>query len=168
LSPVRVLVVMGVSGAGKSTVGALLAKELGWGYAEGDAFHPPANVAKMSQGIPLGDDDRLPWLQAIGAAIGGWLEEGRPMVVTCSALRQRYRDILKAGRPEVGFVHLAGAEALIALRLQARKGHFMPPGLLRSQFDALEPPDDAIRVEIDPPPEEIVGLIRRRLEGGGD
>lgn len=132
-----VVVVMGVSGSGKSTVGGLLAERLGVPYAEADDFHPAANVAKMAAGQPLDDTDRAPWLDAIA----GWIGErgARGGVVSCSALRHRYRDRLREAPAEVFFVHLDGSPELIADRLAARTGHFMPPELLRSQFDSLEP-----------------------------
>jgi len=137
------VVVMGVSGSGKSTVGGLLAQRLGVPYAEADDFHPPANVAKMAAGHPLDDADRAPWLDAIA----GWITDrhGEGGVVSCSALRRRYRDRLRKAAPALFFVHLDGPEELIASRLTARTGHFMPAGLLRSQLDALEPlePDEA-------------------------
>lgn len=131
------VVVMGVSGSGKSTVGELLAERLGVPYAEADAFHPRANVEKMSAGTPLDDEDRRPWLDAIA----GWLSEhaGQGGVVSCSALRRRYRDRLRGCGAPLFFVHLDGAEELIARRLESRKGHFMPRSLLRSQFATLEP-----------------------------
>ena len=135
-----VLVVMGVSGAGKSTVAVILADKLGWPLQEGDALHPPANVAKMSAGTPLTDEDRWPWLAVIAGVIDQWRAEGRSGIVTCSALRRAYRDILIGPRREVRLVYLRGAKPLIAARLAARRGHFMPPALLDSQFAALEEP----------------------------
>lgn len=136
-SQLPVIVVMGVSGSGKSTVGGLLAERLGVPYAEADDFHPPANIAKMSAGHPLDDADREPWLDAIAH----WIEErrGHGGVVSCSALRRRYRDRLRATAPDLFFVHLDGPPELIAARMAARMEHFMPSQLLRSQFDALEP-----------------------------
>ncbi|MBM9506128.1 gluconokinase [Actinacidiphila acididurans] len=138
-----VIVVMGVSGSGKSTVGGLLAERLGVPYAEADDFHPAANIAKMSAGHPLDDTDRAPWL----AAIADWIAErgDRGGVVSCSALRRRYRDRLRQAGPPLFFVHLDGPEELIAARLAARMQHFMPTGLLQSQIETLEPlePDEA-------------------------
>jgi gluconokinase len=150
------VVVMGVSGSGKSTVGGLLAERLGVPYAEADDFHPPANIAKMAAGHPLDDTDRAPWLDAIA----DWITDrhGEGGVVSCSALRRRYRDRLRAAAPALFFVHLDGSEELIAARLTARMSHFMPPGLLRSQFDALEPlgPDEAgAVVAIDGGPQQL-------------
>lgn len=142
-APRPVIVVMGVSGSGKSTVGGLLAERLGVPYAEADDFHPAANIAKMSAGRPLDDADRAPWLDAIAAWIAGRGDRGG--VVSCSALRRRYRDRLRAASPWVFFLHLDGPPELIAARLTARMQHFMPSGLLDSQFEALEPlePDEA-------------------------
>ena len=129
------VVVMGVSGSGKSTVGSALAAELGWAFLDADDLHPAANVAAMAAGRPLDDTDRAPWLEAVGA----WLDTHRPCVVACSALRRRYRDVLR--RDGVLFVHLAGDHTLLAERLAGRTGHFMPAALLDSQLDALEPPE---------------------------
>lgn len=154
---VPLVVVMGVSGSGKSTVGALLAERLGLPYAEADDLHPPSNIAKMAAGIPLDDTDRAPWLDRIAAWLGG-AEGGAGGVVTCSALRRRYRDRLRADAPDAFFLHLDGSEELIGCRLAARTGHFMPPGLLRSQFEALDPLDTdekGLTVPVDASPEEI-------------
>jgi gluconokinase len=138
----RVLVVMGVSGSGKSTVGKLLAEGLGWTFEEGDTLHPPANIAKMKAGHPLTDADRAPWLAAIGRWIDECLAAGRSGVITCSALKRAYRDQLDRGRPQVTFVFLDLDQATIAERLKHRKGHFMPPSLLASQFADLQVPGD--------------------------
>ena len=132
---------MGVSGVGKSTVAKGLSTLLGWTYAEGDAFHPEANVAKMRAGTPLDDDDRWPWLRSIGAWMDGQVAAGEPSVVTCSALRRAYRDLLREGRPEVVFCHLIAGEELVTDRVGRRSDHFMPASLLRSQYDTLEPLD---------------------------
>jgi gluconokinase len=161
--PYSVLTVMGVSGSGKTTIAPLLAAALGWSYAEGDQFHPPANIAKMKSGTPLTDEDRAPWLAGMAKAIGEWLAAGRPTVLACSALKQRYRDVLKQGRPEVGFVWLKGDQATIAARLAGRRGHFMPPALLASQFAALEEPADAIEVDLRDTPERIVATVLKVL-----
>jgi gluconokinase len=156
---VSAVVVMGVSGAGKSTVGQLIAARLGCPFRDADSFHPPANIAKMSSGQPLTDEDRWPWLHAIAAWIAEHRAAGTICVVTCSALKRIYRDIITDHqRADVRLVHLAGSFDLIAARLAARKGHFMPPALLKSQFDALEPPaadERAITVSIDMTPEAI-------------
>jgi gluconokinase len=134
------LVVMGVSGSGKTTVGELLAKRLGWAFMEGDRLHPPANVEKMRQGIPLTDADRWPWLDRIGEELKSWAGEGKSGVLTCSALKRAYRDRIRAARPDVRFVYVKGSEALIAARVAARHHEYMPASLLRSQFDTLEEP----------------------------
>jgi gluconokinase len=154
---------MGVSGSGKTEIGTRLAEALGGTFVEGDDYHPPANVAKMRSGVPLDDADRQPWLERLSREIGAWLDAGKTVVLACSALKQRYRDILKAGRPGVRFVHLKGDEALIRKRLDKRRGHYMPASLLESQFAALEEAGDAITVGIDAPPDAIVAEIRQAL-----
>jgi gluconokinase len=164
---VTILVVMGVSGSGKSTIAQRLAAAEGWPVLEGDAFHPPANVAKMASGTPLTDEDRWPWLRAIAAAIDADRARGESAVVACSALRRAYRDILIGERPDVRLVYLKGSQALISERMQARKGHFMPPALLDSQFQTLEEPgpdENPITVEIGGAPDEIVRAILERLQ----
>lgn len=151
----RVLVVMGVSGSGKSTVAAMVAEQLGWDFAEGDSMHPPANVDKMHAGTPLTDDDRWPWLDVVAAWIRDHLDRGAPGVVTCSALKRSYRDVLRA--PGVVFVHVAGDGSLIQDRMSQRSGHFMPTSLLASQLATLEPPqpDEAhITIAADRTPDE--------------
>ena len=161
------LVVMGVSGSGKSTIADRLAERLGWRYEDGDGFHPPANVAKMSAGHALTDEDRWPWLQAIAEQIDRLSADGQRAVVACSALKRSYRDILVHGRDDIRIVFLNGTQDLIADRLAARKGHFMPPGLLASQFRTLEPPQPAERpltVSIDAPVEAVVDDIVRQLK----
>jgi len=163
------LVVMGVSGSGKSTIADALAKRLGWRCEDGDKFHPARNVAKMSAGQPLTDEDRWPWLQAIADEIDRSCKTGERVVVACSALKRAYRNILVHGRNDVRFVFLDGTEALIAGRLAARKGHFMPPGLLTSQFKTLEPPaadERPLTVSIDAPVGAIVDDIIRQLTPG--
>lgn len=142
--------VMGVSGCGKSTVAGLLAGRLGWDLEEGDDLHPSANVAKMAAGVPLTDDDRWPWLARVAAWIREHTDAGRPGVITCSALKRAYRDVLRG--PDVVFVYLHGSKELIAARLAARHGHYMPTSLLDSQFATLEPPagdEHALEIEID-------------------
>ena len=138
------VVVMGVSGSGKSTVARGLSTVLGWEYAEGDAFHPEANVEKMRSGTPLTDDDRWPWLEAIGAWISGKEQRGESAVVTCSALRRVYRDLLRQGRPHVRFLHVTAESEVIRDRMENRPDHYMPPALLPSQLATLEPlgPDE--------------------------
>lgn len=161
-----VLVVMGVSGSGKTTVGEGLARRLGWPFLEGDSLHPPANVAKMKSGTPLDDADRLPWLRAIAARIDDWRRAGSPGIVTCSALKRSYRRILVGDRPEVRLVFLKGTRDTIAPRMAARRGHFMPPGLLQSQLDTLEEPgadERPITVAVDGAPDAIVAEVLRAL-----
>jgi gluconokinase len=163
------LIVMGVSGAGKSSVGEALAARLGWRYEDGDAFHPASNVAKMRAGQPLTDDDRWPWLRAIAAEIDRVCQSGGHVVMACSALRRAYRDVLLHDRKDVRLIFLDGTELLVEDRLSHRKGHFMPPGLLASQFATLEPPDAderAVRVSIDAPIEGIVDDVLNQLSLG--
>jgi gluconokinase len=159
-----VIVLMGVSGAGKTTVGERLAEVLGAGFAEGDAYHPPANVEKMRSGTPLDDADRWPWLEILSREIGRWLDEDRTMVLACSALKASYRKVLKGGRDGVHFVYLKGEESLIQARLDQRRDHYMPSSLLRSQIAALEEPDDAITVDIADSTEAIVRRICREID----
>jgi gluconokinase len=157
-----VIVVMGVSGCGKTTVAEQLAARLGWQLAEADIFHSPANIAKMRGGIPLTDEDRWPWLAAIAKWIDAARATHRPGVITCSALKRRYRDIIVGERPDVRLVYLKGDYDLIARRMAAREAHYMPVGLLQSQFDALEEPgpdENAIVVPIESRPEDIVTNI---------
>ncbi|MGW2890792.1 gluconokinase [Streptomyces griseoruber] len=165
----HVIAVMGVAGTGKTTIGHLLATRLGVPYAEGDDFHPPANIAKMSAGVPLEDADRWPWLDAIGAWAHG--RAGRGGVVSCSALKRAYRDRLRATAPGLVFVHLAGDRALIEDRMGHRRGHFMPTALLDSQFATLQPlqPDEAgVVVDVSGTPEEITERAVRALAGLSD
>jgi gluconokinase len=164
--PAKVLVVMGVSGAGKTTIGALLAGRLGWEFADGDWFHPPANVRKMQSGEALSDDDRWPWLEAIAAWVDAKRRLDERAVIACSVLKRSYRDVVIGPRADVRLVFLDGDRALIARRLAARRGHFMPPTLLDSQFSTLEAPaadEDAIVVSIAPRPHEIVNDIIDQL-----
>ncbi|MFN6956109.1 MAG: gluconokinase [Acetobacteraceae bacterium] len=165
------IVVMGVSGAGKSTVGALLAERLGWPFEDGDSFHPPANVEKMRAGTPLTDEDRWPWLAAIAQRIAAARAGGRGVVIACSALRRAYRDVLRAGHADIRFLHLTGEPALIMARQAARQGHYMPASLVASQFATLEPPDteaDVIDLDVDPEPPAIVQKAIAALRRRGD
>ena len=165
-----VVVMMGVSGSGKTTVARGVAARLGWDVLEGDSFHPPNNVAKMSKGIPLDDADRLPWLHAIARAIDAELAAGRSCVVTCSALKRSYRDILIGPRKNVALVYLQGSHALLAERMRNRVGHFMPPSLLDSQLATLEEPtpeEAPITVAVAPPPERIVDAVIAALRERG-
>ena len=153
------VVVMGVSGSGKSTVASALARRLGWEFAEADTFHSPANVAKMRAGVPLTDDDRWPWLEAIAARIGDARRRQQPLVVACSALKRAYRERLSGGSDDVRFVYLQGDYETIAGRLAGRSGHYMPPSLLRSQFDTLEEPspdEGAVVLSIAESPERLL------------
>src|SRR5277367_6365904 len=160
------IIVMGVSGSGKSTIGALLASRLRCEFEDADWLHPAANVEKMHHGIPLTDQDRLPWLNAVAAWIDHCRQSGERRVVACSALKRWYRDILIGDRPDVRLVYLKGDEALIARRIATRHEHFMPPSLLHSQFEALEEPgpdEDPVTVSIKPQPREIVAQILSAL-----
>ena len=162
-----VVAVMGVSGSGKSTIAAMLAHRLHWIYEDGDWFHPQSNVEKMHRGIPLTDEDRWPWLHAITAWIDATRKAGNHGVVACSALKRAYRDILVDDRPDVRLVYLKGDHDLVARRIAARDGHFMPSSLLESQFAALEEPhgdEHAIVVSITPHPREIVEAIVKELQ----
>jgi carbohydrate kinase (thermoresistant glucokinase family) len=160
------IVVMGVSGAGKSTIGSRLAEQLNRPLIEGDSLHPPANIEKMSRGTPLADEDRMPWLKAIAARIDDARQARAPIIVTCSALKRVYRAALTNGHGDVGFVYLRGEKALIAQRLAARIDHFMPPALLDSQFAALQEPEDdepTIVIPIDAAPDDIVASILQKF-----
>jgi gluconokinase/shikimate kinase len=159
---------MGVSGSGKSTVGQALAGQLGWDYEDGDDLHPPQNVAKMAAGHRLSDADRQPWLALVAEWIRRHTESGRPGVIACSALKRRYRDVLRGER--VVFVLLAGDHDLIMARLAARRGHFMPPELLDSQFADLEPPQSderAITVDVGEDPDATARQVIARLRAEG-
>jgi carbohydrate kinase (thermoresistant glucokinase family) len=163
-----ILVVMGVSGSGKTTVAVLLAERLHSAFQEGDALHPPENVAKMKSGIPLDDADRLPWLHRIAQKIDEWRSAGQSGVLTCSALKRNYRDIVIGDRPGVRLVYLKGSRELIRRRVEERKGHFMPASLLDSQFTTLEEPgpdEHPITVDIGDAPDQIADEVVRRLAG---
>jgi carbohydrate kinase (thermoresistant glucokinase family) len=162
----RAIIVMGVSGVGKTTVAERLAKRLGWTFSDADAFHPPANVEKMRSGTPLTDDDRWPWFRIVAGEIDRHRTVGQGYVTACSALKQAYRAILTDGRPDVRVVYLKGSRELIMSRLQQRKGHYFPPILLDSQFATLEEPltsEHALVVSIDTPVDAIVDEIVRLL-----
>lgn len=162
-----IAVVMGVAGAGKTTVGERLAERLGWEFIEGDRLHPPQNVAKMQSGHPLTDADRMPWLAAIAQAIDVWRAAGSRGVITCSALKRDYRRRIIGGQADVRLVYLDGSRELIGERLAARRGHFMPAALLDSQFAALEPPgpdENPITVSVDQPLDGIVAQIAAALQ----
>jgi gluconokinase len=157
-----IVIVMGVVGSGKTTVGRLLAEQLGWGFADADDFHSASNVEKIRRGIALDDDDRRPWLESLRAAINGWIAEKRNFVLACSALKRSYRRELSVG-PDVQFVYLKGSAELIAQRLRSRHGHFAGEQILASQFADLEEPEDAVTVEIAMTPQQIVSEIREKL-----
>ncbi len=161
-----ILVVMGVSGSGKTTIAQELAARLGWPFEEGDALHPDANVAKMHAGIPLTDADRKPWLEAVAAWIDGQRSKRQPGIITCSALKRSYRQLIIGNRPEVRLIYLRGSLNLIAKRLAGRHGHFMPPSLLQSQLDTLEEPgteENPLIVDIAGPAAQIADEIIERL-----
>src|SRR6266404_2938500 len=153
---------MGTTGAGKTTIGTMLATQLNWQFADADAFHPPANIDKMSHGTPLNDADRAPWLAAMRKAILEWIAAGKNVVLACSALKRAYRDELRPS-PEVKIVYLKGNYALFAERIRHRHGHFAGEQILAGQFADLEEPDDAITIDASKTPDEIVAEIRKRL-----
>ena len=157
-----ILIIMGVVGSGKTTVGTLAAQKLGWQFADADDFHLRESIRKISQGIPLTDADRAPWLAAMRSAIEQWQKESKNVVLACSALKHSYREELRAG--DVHFVYLKGYAELIAQRLHARHGHFATDSILKSQFADLEEPKDALTVSIDQPPEAIVDEIFDKLK----
>lgn len=160
----RFLIVMGVAGSGKTTVGEQLAQHLGWNFYDADAFHPAENIAKMANGAPLNDTDRAPWLAALSALISTSLNQNRPAVLACSALKESYRQQLLAGNEGVQFVYLRGSYDLIWSRISSRKDHYMKPQMLQSQFDALEEPGDAWIFDVSLPVVEIVRGIVKQLE----
>ncbi len=157
-----IVIVMGVVGAGKTTIGRLLVDQLGWEFADADDFHPQTNVDKIRHGIALTDADRQPWLLRLREAITEWIKAGASVVLACSALKEKYRQTLDVG-PEVRFVYLKGSANLIAERLHSRHGHFANEQILASQFADLEEPNSAIAVDISRTPHEIVAVIRQRL-----
>lgn len=162
----QALILMGVSGSGKTAVGKWLSQELNWPFFDGDDFHPKENVAKMAAGIPLDDDDRIPWLLNLHDIIADHLAQGKSLLLACSALKQTYRDLLLDGNPNTRFVHLKGDFGLIMSRMQERAGHYMKPEMLQSQFETLEEPADALTVDIaqnlDRITEEIITKLQLR------
>ena len=163
-----IVVVMGVAGSGKTTIGQKLAAALGWGFSDTDEFHGPASISKMKTGVALTDADREPWLSAIKAAIDERKHEGASHVFACSALKARYREVMREDDPQVRFVYLRGDAKLIAHRLSGRVGHFFNPALLSSQFETLEEPLDALTVDIAQTPDALVGQIVAALMEGRD
>jgi len=157
-----IVLLMGVSGAGKTTVGAALASELGWQFADADDYHSPANIEKMRSGIPLTDADRAPWLESLRAIVLRWIDERRNGILACSALRAAYRDRLLVA-PEVRLVYLKAGRDLLRQRLHDRKGHYMRESMLESQIDTLEEPDRALVIDASQPPARIVAEIRKNL-----
>ncbi len=164
MKPPTVIVIMGVAGSGKTTVGQALARALGWSFADADGFHPPANVAKMSAGEPLTDADRAPWLAAIRAHIDAKLARGENAVVACSALKAGYRHGLLAGDTRRHLVYLQGTRDQLWDRISGRQNHFMKPAMLDSQLAALEAPTDALTLNIAPPAAELISRIRTELK----
>jgi len=157
-----IVIIMGTTGAGKTTIGTILATQLDWQFADADTFHPPANIEKMSHGIPLTDADRAPWLETMRKSILEWIAAGKNAVLACSALKRAYRDELRPS-PEVKIVYLKGDYALFAERIRHRQGHFAGEQILAGQFADLEEPTDAITIDAAHSPEEIVAEIRKRL-----
>ena len=157
-------IVMGVSGTGKSTIGKLLSDRTGWGFYDADDFHPPSNIAKMNHGIPLTDSDRVPWLLKLQQLIVKISDKGQHGILACSALKSQYRQILQNDRSDVIFIYLRGNYDCIQSRIQQRTGHFMSSSLLRSQFDTLEEPQNALTIDVSDPPEAIVEEILHYLQ----
>ena len=158
-----IIVLMGVSGSGKTTVGKMLATQLEWSFYDGDDFQPKDNLTKMEQGMPLNDRDRRPWLLAIHNLLVGLSAKRGRSIIACSALKQDYRDLLVTGLQGIRFVYLKGEYAILEDRLKRRQGHYFKAGLLGSQFEILEEPEDAVTVNVDNPPEAIVARIRKDL-----
>ncbi|MBN1230295.1 MAG: gluconokinase [Anaerolineales bacterium] len=162
------IIVMGVSGCGKSSVGQALSEKSGWPFYDGDDFHPQANITKMAAGVPLNDEDRQPWLETLHELIMNHLNEHKSLIVACSALKKHYRDLLRGDEKKVFFVHLKGDFDLIFSRMQAREGHYMKVDMLRSQFATLEEPQNALTVSIQLPIKEIVEVIYQQVTSAGD
>lgn len=163
-SSVPVVIIMGVAGSGKSTIGTLLAETLGWQFIDADRFHPAASIEKMKSGMPLDDADRMPWLEALRAAIFNWLSENKRAVLACSALKASYRAILTVDHERIRFVYLKGDAQLLAGRLRQRHGHFMKADMLESQLKTLEVPEDALAIDASKRPPEIVAAIIEQLK----
>lgn len=163
INPKMIILVMGVSGSGKSTIGWMLAESLNWDFSDADTFHSPANIEKMRRGIPLDDADRIPWFQQLQRAIDRWLIEDKNVVLACSALKADYRQMLLRDKERMRLVYLKGSFEVILRRLQERQNHFMNKNLLQNQFDLLEEPDEGIHVNVSDPPEVIVQQIKTSL-----
>ncbi len=159
-----VIIIMGVAGVGKSTIGKMLSKRISWNFYDGDGFHPKANIEKMRKGMQLTDSDRWPWLRAIRDLIDECLSENKPSIITCSALKKTYRKFLKQDRDNVIFVYLKGDEKTIWERLSSRKGHFAGADLLESQLETLEEPENVLSVDISKQPEDITNFIIEKLD----
>jgi gluconokinase len=159
----KAVILMGVSGSGKTTVGRLLAADLGWDYIEGDDHHPPENINKMAHGIPLTDADRQPWLEKLHGLLCAHAQAQRPVVLACSALKRDYRQMLARDLPDVYFIYLKGTYDLIARRLAQRPRHYMKTGMLAGQFEALQEPEDALTVDVAQGPQQICRIIRAYL-----
>jgi gluconokinase len=159
-----IIIVMGVAGSGKTTIGRQLSEVLHWTFADADAYHPAANIRKMSRGVPLTDEDRLPWLRALRKLIERWLSEGQQAVLACSALTSSYRRMLIIDPVRVRLVYLKGTRALIEQRLARRSHHFMPKALLQSQFDTLEEPEEAFTLDAAEPPRRVLQQIRAEFK----
>jgi len=157
------ILIMGVAGSGKTTVGKLLASALGWAFVDADDFHPPENVRKMMSGVPLTDEDRRPWLEDLRALVSGYAANGESLVLACSALKSSYREALASPAPEMATIYLRADPGLVRQRLAQRRGHYMPAELLESQFEALEEPTDTMAIPAAWPPEQIVAAIRDAL-----
>lgn len=159
-----IIIVMGVSGSGKTTIGKLLANSLEWEFSDADTFHSPENVEKMRRGIPLSEEDRIPWLQDLQTAIKHWLQENKNVVLACSALKNSYRQFLVVDSERIKLVYLKGSYELIQMRLKKRSNHYMSEKLLNSQFYTLEEPVDTLSMDVAQPPQIIVQNIRTALE----
>lgn len=160
----QAIILMGVSGSGKSSIGQALSARLGWSFYEGDNFHSPQSVEKMSRGIPLSDEDRFPWLETLSKLIYEKNESGENIILACSALKRAYRQHLRLGNENLIFIHLDGDYDLVWSRMQTRGSHYMKPAMLQSQFDTLEVPQHAVRIKIDQPVEAIIESIINALE----